>query len=170
MTDLLERPALRTLVPLLGLALVAACGGSPDTPPSIPAPAAPDFRDLEAPTASSDLVVATNHQQQGDGWALFAGSCGECHSLQPPTKKAPPMLAVLQRYAMMYPGEGEAREAMIFWVANADEDWSVMPARTIRHYGVMPRMDLPPEQVGEIVDYLMSLRTDGPATPRTSGG
>ena len=166
MAHVSERPALRTLSPLLALALLAGCAGSTAgpaaEPAAVPAPEAPDFADLDRPFAPA--AAGRRHATPGgDGWALFASTCGGCHTLLPPAKAAPPMAVVMRRYALVYPRAEDTRAAMVFWVRNAKAEWSAMPRGAIEEHGVMPALDLPVEQVERIVDYLLGLKVEGSA-------
>ncbi|MGD2068873.1 MAG: cytochrome c [Gemmatimonadota bacterium] len=148
-----ERHTLRTLVPFLGLVLATGCagsGGAPTAEPvAVPAPASPDFAGLEVARSTSPAHV--------DGWTLFTNNCGECHTLQPPGKTAPPMASVLRRYGTEYATRQDTRAAMVFWVRYPDAEWAVMPKEILRDHGLMPAPELSVDEVEEIVDYLLSL-------------
>lgn len=148
---------LRSLVPCLGLVLATGCAGGSSAPTAepvdVPAPAAPDFTDL----AVAESAGPSHGQQAMDGWTLFTNNCGQCHSLLPPGKTAPPMATVVRRYATEFATRADTRAAMVFWVRYPDAEWALMPKEILREHGVMPAPDVTVQDVGEIVDYLLAM-------------
>jgi mono/diheme cytochrome c family protein len=175
MFEILGRRSLRTALLLATAILLPGCAGTSSTvgdePGAAAATADPDQpRAPHVSEADPTRTATPGHPSEAvdqEGQALFESVCGQCHTVSPPAGQAPPMAMVTRHYREVYGDRDAVRQAVIRWVTEPDAERSALPAHAIERFGLMPAQPLPPEQLGRVVDYVLTLEaTPG---PRSSG-
>ncbi|MEQ9104744.1 MAG: cytochrome c [Rhodothermales bacterium] len=141
-----SKSTLPTTLAATGLALLLLLAGSPKDA-------------LSQETAVLDM--------ENPGKQLFGLVCAMCHSEQPPVLAAPPMAMVVRHYRQALSTEDSVRTAIMTYVRKPSAEASLLPAHAIERFGLMPAQpQLTDEQLGHIVDYIMTLE----AKPMQGGG
>jgi len=147
---------------VIALALLGACVSSERDEARSQAVAVDSQRALRAkagPRASgpaSTVARAPTDVQLARGEELFDAVCTQCHSMQPPTKEAPPMAMVVRHHRQALGSDAEVRDRMIRWIAEPARERPVLPAHAIERFGIMPPYPLPEQDRAAVVDYLLS--------------
>lgn len=105
-----------------------------------------------------------------DGKQVFERTCATCHSIQPPPYLAPPMAMVVRHYRMALADSAELKEALVGWIASPDSTRSRLPAHVIERFGLMAPVALTPEEIGTVVDYVMTLDSEMGRRSMMGGG
>jgi len=144
------RSTLSTTLLLGGVASVGFLGGSFGmvAPEGVAAPAA--ATPAERILAAGDL--------DPDGKAIFELVCAMCHTLEPPPNLAPPISHAAAYYFHRFETEDEAVAAMVAFMREPSEAASLLPARAIERFGVMPpQAHLSQEQLEAVARYSLTL-------------
>lgn len=106
-----------------------------------------------APTAREDSLVVR-------GRRTFDAICSGCHSLEPPPLKAPPMAMIAARYRAATRGRAQLIERLAAWPPQPDPERSLLPPMMLRHWGLMPAIPLPGEDLNAVGHFLASVAYD----------
>lgn len=92
-----------------------------------------------------------------DGAQLFKDNCAACHMPDDPSAQmvAPPIAGVLMHYERAFPDRAEAIKAISAWAVKPEETSSVLPG-ALRRFGLMPAVDISPENARTIAEYITS--------------
>lgn len=109
---------------------------------------------------SLSLFLFTFSQQslaQTDGEQLYLQHCDSCHGTpKAGTRRlAPPMFAVKMHYLGVHTEELTFVDAVSRWVAEPNADESLMKM-AIRHFNLMPKINIPEEDASKIAEYIFS--------------
>lgn len=93
-----------------------------------------------------------------DGQMLYELVCAMCHTMEPPPNLAPPMSHAAAYYFHRFDTEDEAVAAMVAFLREPSEDASLLPARAIERFGLMPpQAHLSQEQLEAVARYSLTL-------------
>jgi mono/diheme cytochrome c family protein len=102
-----------------------------------------------------------------DGREVFERVCAACHSLHPPAQAAPPISHAAAYYVQRHAGAEAAAAAMVAYLKQPDAARSLLPARALERFGLMPPVDyLSDEELLAVARYALSL----PDTAHGRGG
>lgn len=108
---------------------------------------------------SSLQSFATSDSKNSSAEKLFAKHCSACHGQSKDAadnytrRIAPPISGVIMHYKSVHKEKEDFIDAVVEWVDNPDADRTLMPG-AIRHFKLMPKMDIPEEEVEQIAAYL----------------
>ena len=97
-----------------------------------------------------------------EGKEVFERVCTTCHTTQPPPNLAPPMAMILRHYGMALGDSAAVRDTLVSWIGSPDASRSMLPAHAVERFGVMAPVDLTPEEIDAVTDYIMTLDADMP--------
>jgi len=93
-----------------------------------------------------------------DGKALYELVCAMCHTMEPPPNLAPPISHAAAYYFHRFDSEDEAVAAMVAFLREPSEETSLLPARAIERFGLMPpQSHLSQEQLEAVARYSLTL-------------
>jgi len=95
--------------------------------------------------------------QTDQGRQVFESVCAECHTVQPPANKAPPMSHVARHYRQAITDRDEAVDRIAAWIRSPSEDRSLLPDHAIEMWGVMPPLQLPESRLEAVASYVWGL-------------
>ena len=108
---------------------------------------------------STFLIFCVNQFAFADseGEKLYQQHCKVCHGAPASGQRriAPPMFAVKNHYLAVHDEELTFIDAINNWVANPQEQNSLMKG-AIRHFKLMPKIQVPADDVSKIAEYIFS--------------
>ncbi|TVR62856.1 MAG: cytochrome c [Gemmatimonadales bacterium] len=108
-------------------------------------------------SSGSDLVP-TAVDSEPDGKMLYELVCAMCHTMEPPPSLAPPISHAAAYYFHRFDSEDEAVAAMVAFLREPTEEASLLPARAIERFGLMPSQGhLSHEQLEAVARYSLTL-------------
>ena len=92
-----------------------------------------------------------------NGKQLFQQHCASCHGTPTAGQRriAPPIFAVKNHYLAVHNEELTFVSAIEEWVSNPVEENSLMKG-AIRHFNLMPKIEVPEDDVTQIAEYIYS--------------
>ncbi len=112
--------------------------------------------ELETPRLGSFHL--TPGADDPDGKMLYELVCAMCHTMEPPPTLAPPISHAAAYYHHRFESEEEAVAAMVAFLREPSEEASLLPARAIERFGLMPpQSHLSDEQLAAVARYSLSL-------------
>ena len=176
----------RSLTVFGAVALSAACSGpssSPDPTPvatAIPSADAPDA--MTGPTIPGEMsvVVATAEPAadalpQVPAGASLTGEqvveyvCSQCHSMDPPPLKAPPLTHLAQHLRQSFTSVDDAVSHVVSFAPAPEAEHSILPATAQERFGLMPPQPLPVPMLEAAARYIWTL-SDGTEPEMGNGG
>lgn len=94
--------------------------------------------------------------QPGEAYTLLKNNCYLCHNPKAASHDdiiAPPFKAVKMHYTNAYDNKTDFVNAMVNWVQNPEEEKALMRG-AVNRFKVMPKMDLPTEDLEKIATYI----------------
>lgn len=86
--------------------------------------------------------------------AIYHKSCSSCHSLTPPAKSAPPIIAIAGQYRARYGKKSGAVADMVSFMKEPSIGKSVFGSKTFERFGIMPVMSLPDKELEMVSEWL----------------
>jgi|GEM_PF-262908 len=86
--------------------------------------------------------------------AIYQKSCSSCHSLTPPAKSAPPIIAIAGQYRARYGKKSGAVADMVSFMKEPSIGKSVFGSKTFERFGLMPVMSLPDKELEMVSEWL----------------
>ena len=96
-----------------------------------------------------------------NGSELFVRHCASCHKMKGPPQNAPPVFGVVNHVKQRFPGRWAFVERIVSWVKEPRLEDALMPG-AIRRFGLMPKLDIPENEVRLIAEYLYDGKPDLP--------
>jgi len=114
----------------------------------------------QKPAAEDNEKPLTDHP----GYTLYKTYCIACHggTAKPEERVAPPAFMVQEHYKRRYTNKEDFVKAVVNWINQPDSANTLMPG-AIRHFKLMPPLNLPVEQRQQIAEYLYDTRFTEPA-------
>jgi cytochrome c5 len=177
----------RSLVVFGAVAFSAACSGpssSSDPAPvatAIPSAGAPDamtgptiLDDLPVVAAADDPAAVAPAPQVPAGASLTGEQvveyvCSQCHSMDPPPLKAPPLTHLAQHLRESFTSVDDAVTHVVSFAPSPDAETSILPATAQERFGLMPPQPLPAPMLEAAARYIWSL-SDGTEPEMGNGG
>ncbi|MBT8404908.1 MAG: hypothetical protein KJP18_13690 [Gemmatimonadetes bacterium] len=156
-----RQPALIAAGVVCALALQSACT-TPDPAPVTPTPAseapaadvAPaDRTGLGIDEAPSDEVLVAGLT----GQEITEQICGECHSMDPPPLKAPPLTHLARHLRETFDAVDGAVAHVLEYAPGPNAEHSILPERAVERFGLMPPQPLPAPMLEAATRYIWSL-------------
>jgi len=91
------------------------------------------------------------------GEEIFQAVCTQCHTLEPPAGKAPPMSHVARHYRDNLPDREQAVGRITEWLRGPAEERSLLPAHAIEMWGLMPPLELDSRQIRAVAEFVWTL-------------
>lgn len=163
--------------------LQGACA-APDPASVQPLPPGPDAAAAAVAESPADGVLA-NEPSAPSGQVRVAGLtgqeiaeqiCGECHSMEPPPLKAPPLTPLSRHLRESFETVEGAVEHVLAYAPAPDAERSILPERAVERFGLMPPQPLPGPMLEAAARYIWSLSdsdavpAQGPMRMRMRGG
>ncbi len=86
--------------------------------------------------------------------AIYQQSCSSCHSLTPPAKIAPPIIAIAGQYRARYGKKSGAVADMVAFMKEPSVGKSVFGPKTFERFGLMPVMSLTDKELEMVSGWL----------------
>lgn len=102
---------------------------------------------------------------QDDGRQIFESVCAQCHTVQPPADKAPPMSHIARHYRDQLADRTEAIARIEEWLRAPAANRSLLPEHAIEMWGLMPPVQLQAGQTSAVAGYVYSLADTAAAAP-----
>lgn len=113
---------------------------------------------LEPGVVDMDRIQSIPGADDPDGKMLYELVCAMCHTLEPPPTLAPPISHAAAYYYHRFETEEEAVAAMVAFLREPSEETSLLPARAIERFGLMPpQAHLSEEQLTAVARYSLTL-------------
>jgi cytochrome c len=87
------------------------------------------------------------------GEAIFDRNCTVCHTMNPPPKSAPPIVAVMSRYHMKFQIKDDGVKYLVAYLIRPDAHNAVEP-QAITRFGLMPRSHLSLSELREVAEWV----------------
>ena len=151
-----------SLAVLGAAALGAACSGASSS-------ADPDSGEAAGQTAvapaAAELDPAVSAAQIPAGSDLTGEQvveyvCSQCHSMDPPPLKAPPLTMLAQHLRETFASVDEAVDHVVTYVPAPDPERSILPEMAQERFGLMPPQPLPEPMLEAAARYIWTL-SDG---------
>lgn len=143
------------------LLLVGCAGGS--APPAAPPPISPEHvHGPGATTSSSDEAPPMEYSPAAvaRGELVYEAICSDCHAMDRSSPSAPSFRHVARHIRMEFSEHDAFVYHVIGYLNSPHAETSVLPARAIERYGLMPSQPLPPELIRDVAAYLWALSED----------
>ncbi|ABL64238.1 c-type cytochrome [Chlorobium phaeobacteroides] len=111
--------------------------------------------------------VAQSRAATPDGKEVFERNCSVCHSVNPPSKSAPPILPISGRYHMQFSTKSAGVAAMAAFMKAPSKQKSVIEPEAITRFGLMPPMALGDAELTAVAGWVWD--QGGSASGRGSG-
>ena len=89
-----------------------------------------------------------------EGEAIYRKSCQSCHSLSPPAKSAPSIIALASQYRARYSKKAGAVADMASFMKAPAVEKSILGAGTFERFGLMPPVTLPDDELEKVAGWL----------------
>ncbi|MCG8343825.1 MAG: cytochrome c [Chlorobiales bacterium] len=89
-----------------------------------------------------------------EGEAIYRKSCQSCHSLSPPAKSAPSIIALASQYRSRYSKKAGAVADMASFMKAPAVEKSILGAGTFERFGLMPPVTLPDDELEKVAGWL----------------
>ncbi len=105
------------------------------------------------------VLSASTNPDLATAEKLLGKHCMACHGQTKDAagnykrRVAPPITAVIMHYKSVHKEKEDFIDAVVEWVDNPDEERTLMRG-AIRHFNLMPKLDIPEEDVEQIASYL----------------
>jgi mono/diheme cytochrome c family protein len=117
----------------------------------------------EVKQLESDVVLA--NLTENEGLKLLEQNCYACHSVTSESHDAiiaPPMVAVVRRYKMMYQDKESFVNGISNWVLNPTADHALMRG-AVSQFNVMPKLPFNKNEVLTIAQYIYDNELEAPS-------
>lgn len=116
----------------------------------------------EAPAETSTEVVSEDNTQAlaekeaalKEAEAIYQKSCQSCHSMSPPAKSAPSIIALAGQYRARYSKKAGAVTDMVSFMKAPAVGKSILGSGTFERFGLMPAVSLPDEELEKVAGWL----------------
>ena len=145
-----------TLSALLIASIAAFSGCQQQTGPvSEKQPETPVQSEVPAET-STEATSADNSEAlaQKEAEAIYQKSCQSCHSMAPPAKSAPSIIALAGQYRARYSKKAGAVADMVSYMKAPAVGKSILGPSTFERFGLMPALSLPDEELEKVAGWL----------------
>lgn len=110
-------------------------------------------------TVSEDNAAAIAKKEAAEaaskeGEAIYQKSCQSCHSMAPPAKSAPAIIALAGQYRARYSKKAGAVADMVSFMKAPSVGKSILGSSTFERFGLMPAMSLPDEELEKVAGWL----------------
>lgn len=149
---------------------VAAANPSPaPAPDAVTSPTAPERTAMVQPAATEPAAMepaASMSTPQVPAGAALTGEqvveyvCSQCHSMEPPPLKAPPLTHLAGHLRESFPSVDEAVTHVVAYAPAPDPEQSILPERAQERFGLMPPQPLPEPWLEAATRYIWTL-SDG---------
>ena len=136
-----------SLAVLGAAALGAACSGASSS-------ADPDSGEAAGQTAVAPAAAELTGEQ------VVEYVCSQCHSMDPPPLKAPPLTMLAQHLRETFASVDEAVDHVVTYVPAPDPERSILPEMAQERFGLMPPQPLPEPMLEAAARYIWTL-SDG---------
>lgn len=89
-----------------------------------------------------------------NGKAVFDSNCAMCHSIQPPPKSAPPLMAISSRYHQQFASRQHAVRYMVEYMKSPSKAKMVTDPLAIEHFGLMPDIRLGDGELNAVAGWI----------------
>ncbi len=144
-------PTVFTSLLIAGSAMMcSSCNQSEisEKPASVPAVDQSEVHADRQPAATEENVGSV------DGQAIYERNCQLCHSMQPPSEAAPPIIGLASRYRQVFGNRDEAVSAMVSFMKAPSAEKSSLGPNAVNRFGLMPAMTLEDEELGSVAAWL----------------
>ena len=86
--------------------------------------------------------------------AIYQKSCQSCHSMSPPAKSAPSIIALAGQYRARYSKKAGAVADMVSFMKAPAIGKSILGSGTFERFGLMPAISLPDEEMEKVAGWL----------------
>ena len=119
----------------------------------------------EAPAETNTEVVSEDNTQAfaekeaaeaalKEAEAIYQKSCQSCHSMSPPAKSAPSIIALAGQYRARYSKKAGAVADMVSFMKAPAVGKSILGSGTFERFGLMPAVSLPDEELEKVAGWL----------------
>ena len=110
-------------------------------------------------TVSEDNAAAIAKKEAAEaalkeGEAIYQKSCQSCHSMAPPAKSAPAIIALAGQYRARYSKKAGAVADMVSFMKAPSVGKSILGSSTFERFGLMPAMSLSDEELEKVAGWL----------------
>ncbi len=115
-------------------------------------------------TEKTNAIASTIINQDKEGYELLKNNCYVCHNPKAASHDdiiAPPFKAVKMHYSRNFDNKETFVNAIINWVQNPTEEKALMFG-AVRRFNVMPKLNLPKEDLKKIATYLYNNEPESP--------
>lgn len=151
---------------ILGATVVAACGGpSSSADPELGEAAEPTV-DQPAVAPATKPLTPVEATAQGPAGSTLTGQqvveyvCSQCHSMDPPPLKAPPLTHLARHLRQTFASVDEAVDHVVAYAPAPDPEQSILPEMAQERFGLMPPQPLPEPMLEAAARYIWTL-SDG---------
>jgi hypothetical protein len=96
--------------------------------------------------------------------------CSQCHSMDPPPLAAPPLTHLARHLRESFGTVDEAVAHVVAYAPAPDQERSILPARAVERFGLMPPQPLPEPLLDAAARYIWSLADDAEPGMGMGGG
>ncbi len=89
-----------------------------------------------------------------EGEAIYQKNCQSCHTMSPPAKSAPSIIALAGQYRARYSKKAGAVADMVAFMKEPAVGKSILGSKTFERFGLMPAMSLPDEELEKVAGWL----------------
>lgn len=114
----------------------------------------PVVDDAGASEAAVSEASTAPEAQLALGQQLYDDVCSECHSMQPPPDKAPPLTHIARRLKKELETEAAFTAHVVAHIPDPSEERSLLPEHAIERFGLMPAQALNDEQLAGVAAWL----------------
>ncbi len=123
--------------------------------PAAGSPLAEVTKEAETEAASEDNSAALAQKEaETEAEAIYQNSCQSCHSMAPPAKSAPAIIALAGQYRARYSKKAGAVADMVSFMKEPSIGKSILGSSTFERFGLMPAMSLPDEELEKVAGWL----------------
>jgi hypothetical protein len=143
---------------LAGVLVLSGCTNSAP-PAATPSPS----RGVASTPAATEggvplpAVAGVTADDVREGEALFNDICGQCHTVDPPAKLAPPIRHVMRHLRTTFADDGEVLDHLLSYLPSPDAARSALPSMAVERFGVMPPQPLPADILRKVGAYVLTL-------------
>ena len=111
----------------------------------------------EAPTKTNTEIASEDNAEaiaKKEAEAIYQKSCQSCHSMSPPAKSAPSIIALAGQYRARYGKKAGAVADMVSFMKDPAIGKSILGPQTFERFGLMPAMSLTDEELEKVSGWL----------------
>ncbi|MBM3162883.1 MAG: cytochrome c [Chlorobi bacterium] len=104
-----------------------------------------------------------------DGKAIFERNCSVCHSINPPSKSAPPIIPIASVYHRQFPSKAAGVSHMAAFMKAPSKASSKVDPEAITRFGLMPPMVLSDAELKAVAAWVWDMYNPNAGAGRGRG-